>query len=96
MTIDRKFYFADKAILAYPINNPGRYHSREHGVKIIGKIKDADAYVINALSVSFNSLVLVELKNRYGYPIRHIALEWGKFNGYVTEFVVPGCDLEKI
>ena len=58
---------------------------------IFGKIKNINAYVI----ISKEPEDIKYLKNRYGYPIRQLELEWGKFSGSTMEFIIPEIELTK-
>ena len=65
-------------------------------VRIGGKIKNADAYVINIIHNGESDFEYLRLlKKRYGYPIRQIELEWGKFTGNANEFIIPQFELLK-
>lgn len=69
---------------------------------IQGKLK-SDAYVIFIQSVSkmktmcrfwgYSGEGYKALKNKYGCPIRHMELEWGKFMGTDKEIIVPAEDI---
>jgi len=58
---------------------------------ITGKVKNANAYIVFALDYRFTR----ELRNKYGYPIRHIALEWGNFTGKSNEFIIKATDIQR-
>lgn len=74
---------------------------------IYGKIKDSDAYVILVnnkefhetgidmeCALSYRTREQNILLGKYGYPNRNLELEWGAFNGYLGEYIVPRNDLE--
>lgn len=57
---------------------------------IVAKVKDQEIYVI-----TLHSAKSVELmKIIFGYPNRHLDLEWGSYTGEPNEFIVPGIKLE--
>ena len=60
---------------------------------VYAKIKDKEAYVV---SLHTGGEAREQgLRNRLGYPNRHLELEWGFFTGSAKEFVVSGDLLEK-
>jgi hypothetical protein len=64
--------------------------------KVHGKILGANAYIISLFDPDgdlFRNLIL--FKSHYGYPIRQIKLQWGRFDGSVNEFIVPGHELKE-
>ena len=61
---------------------------------VAGKVANANAYVV--LAVGLLEYELHWLKNRYGYPIRQIELEWGKFFGIDNEFIISEDDIMKV
>jgi len=61
------------------------------GAKIVGKVKDINAYVVTIIGRMF-----VSATNSFGVPIRHIELEFGTFSGIDNEFIVPLDKIEKV
>jgi hypothetical protein len=81
-----------------------RLENRIFDAKIMGKIKNANAYVISVLGLNLfypadafdrRHNYIKSLKEKYGYPIRQIELEWGSFSGKINEFVVSEHELTK-
>lgn len=66
----------------------GKYWDVYSGM-INGKVKGLEAYVITFTNVS-------QFLNKYGYPNRHLKLEWGQFSGYTKEFIVPAEEIQKV
>jgi len=74
--------------------------------KIMGKVKNANAYVVSVFIIDKHGIDNDELerisawckglKRKFGYPIRQIELEWGKFSGSMAEFIVPEHELTKV
>jgi len=82
-----------------------RIENKTFKAKVIGKVKNANAYVINVFGLDIyypaerydeRRNTMLSLKRKYGYPIRQIELEWGKFSGSGNEFVIPEHELKKI
>lgn len=80
-----------------------KLENRKFKAVITGKIKNAKAYIINVTEIgnfypedelNENIHRLNSLKSKYGYPIRQIELEWGRFSGSVREFVVSEHELK--
>jgi hypothetical protein len=61
---------------------------------ITGKIKDADLYVITVPSLNANMIHKIVIA--YGLPNRNLSLDWGKWGGYDSEFVIPANKLRYI
>lgn len=67
------------------------WNSGDLQAMVVGKVDGADAYVI-LISGMLESEEKY-LRNRYGYPIRQLKLEWGKFFGTPNEFIVSKDDI---
>lgn len=70
------------------------WNNGEIQATVIGKVNGADAYVI--LISGMLESEEKHLKNRYGYPIRQLKLEWGKFFGTSNEFIVSKDDIVNV
>lgn len=70
---------------------PG-FSRHPHG-SVFGKIKDKDAYVVSLRGLDLNNRLAVRTK--FGYPNRHLKLEWGSYAGTSEEFIIGIDDLEK-
>lgn len=97
---DNKFYFGNA--VEFIVYRPAIRHAfsvsqTEVKVKVLAsvraKIKNANAYVV---SFKFDNRYIDIIKDKYGYPIRQLPLEWGNFNGLVSEIIVPAKELTKI
>jgi hypothetical protein len=98
------FNFADMVSLECLVRGM-RIEKRILQAKVMGKVKSANAYVVNIFGLDiyypaeqydrrYNTIS--SLKRKYGYPIRQIELEWGKFSGSINEFIIPEHELKKI
>lgn len=83
MDTEHKFSFGEKVI----VEDTSLFSFSDCEGVIKGKIKDLDCYV-----VLFSTGIK---KPEYGFPNRHLELEWGKFSGYDNECIVPSNKLKK-
>lgn len=60
---------------------------------VYGKIKDKEAYVVSLHTGG--EIKEQTLRNKLGYPNRHLELDWGSFTGSSKEFIVAADVLEK-
>jgi hypothetical protein len=97
------FNFADMVSLECIIKGM-RLEKKILKAKVIGKVKGANAYVVNIFGPDIyypaerydqRYDIMLSLKKKYGYPIRQIELEWGKFSGIANEFIIPKHELKK-
>lgn len=102
-TTQSGFNFADLVVFDCLIKGI-RLKNHTFQATVTGKVKNANAYVINVCNLDrFNTEeqkdrcrdYIINLKEKYGYPIRQIELEWGKFSGSIAEFIVPDFELTK-
>lgn len=65
---------------------------------VAGRVKDSDLYLVlfDRSIVRNNGFYRNLIDLTYGHPNRNLELEWGKYNGYWNEFIVPKNDLELI
>lgn len=73
---------------------PKKSVPRDIRAAIFGKLDNVEAYVVNMGGHS-DYRRYQAAKEKYGYPIRHLPLEWGKFTGQVGELIIPTSDLRK-
>ena len=88
--------FAFGNIVEISVILPQSFYIKNHSfkAKVIGKVKNAEAYVIGVRGATAENHK--ELKRKYGYPIRQIELEWGKFSGNLNEYIISRHELIKI
>ncbi len=85
---ERPIYFKDAIALNTTIFN------RPHlAGSVYGKIKDKNAYVVSLRGVAMDLNILIKT---FGYPNRHLPLEWGNYTGGEHEFIVNGKDLIRV
>lgn len=73
------------------INLCGLYRG---GGQIVGKLSDADAYLVRLTTFDSRNDPYDNLKSQLGYPIRHNKLQWGSFSGLTCEFVIDAGSLQ--
>ena len=74
------------------VNAP--YNRTDIPAVVVGKVVNANAYVILVPGLLADELQ--HMNNRYGYPIRHLKLEWGKFFGTDNEFIISEEDIVEV
>lgn len=85
---ERPIYFKDAIALNSSILN------RPHiAGSVYGKIQNKDAYVVSLRGAAMDLNILIKT---FGYPNRHLLLEWGNYTGDEYEFIVSGKDLIRV
>ena len=62
--------------------------------RVRGKVKGLDCYVV-LFPASCSDSTLSNITIRFGFPNRHLELEWGKFSGYKNEYILPAFGMKR-
>jgi hypothetical protein len=97
-----KFIYGSKVVVKIDTNTgmiaPATVRGKVSGMNVYLVLLDDRSFVgTSNIKVYYHSLTerMNSAAGKYGYPIRHLELEWGSFYGYDGEFLVPADDLER-
>lgn len=90
---DGKFNFGDDVQIKCGVSNGSSVSDVFFDARVGGKIKNIPVYIVKIIGPDFRHNATTSLKKKYGYPIKQIQLEWGKFTGTANEFTVPAFEI---
>lgn len=93
---DGKFAFGDIVkITIYERGAQNMPKATDIKGSVMGKVKGINAYVVNVGSWAPTEKYKL-IKTKYGYPVRHLPLEWGHFDGRVGEIIISANELTRV